>query len=186
MNTPKMILFDYGQTLLDEKYFDGIAGYTAILKLAKSNPENITAYELLKFEENLNQEIGRYSPAIKDEYLFEIHNHNFSRFLFDYFNLKFDLSFNELEKVFGDNATPCTITPNIDKLLNHLSENNIRTAVVSNISYSENTLKKRLNEYLPNNKFEFIITSSEYVFRKPNPLIFELALKKANVSPYDV
>ena len=31
MNKPKMILFDFGQTLIDEDGFDGIAGTEAIL-----------------------------------------------------------------------------------------------------------------------------------------------------------
>lgn len=39
---------------------------------------------------------------------------------------------------------------------------------------------------LPNNKFEFVIATSEYIIRKPNPLIFELALKKANLSADEV
>ena len=39
---------------------------------------------------------------------------------------------------------------------------------------------------LPHNDFEFIIASSEYMFRKPSPLLFELALKKANLEPGEV
>lgn len=186
MKKPKIILFDYGQTLLNEQKFNGIAGTEAVLKLAKKNPLNVSAIELLKFDEKLNQEIGRYNSNIEDKYLFEIHNHNFLKFLYDYFMLEFDLSFDELETIFWDNATPCTLTPHIEELLQYLSEANIRTAVVSNISYGGNSLKNRLNKYLPNNNFEFIIASSEYVFRKPHPLIFELALRKANVSPSDV
>ena len=182
MKKPKIILFDYGQTLLDEAPFDGIAGTEAVLKLAKKNPLNIAAPELLKFDGELNKEIGRYNPKVEDKYLFEIHNHNFLRFLYDYFLLEFDLSFDELETIFWNNAVPCTLTPHIEELLKYLSETNIRTAVVSNISYSGNTLKNKINKFLPNNNFEFIIASSEYVFRKPNPLIFDLALRKANVS----
>lgn len=185
MKKPKIILFDYGQTLLNEENFNGMAGSEAVLKLAKKNPLNVSAVELLKFAGKLNQEIGRYNPNLEDKYLFEIHNHNFIKFLYDYFMLEFDLSFDELETIFWDNATPCTLTPHIEELLQYLSETNIRTAVVSNISYSGNSLKNRLNKYLPNNNFEFIIASSEYVFRKPHPLIFELALRKANVSPSD-
>ena len=185
MKKPKIIFFDYGQTLLNEEPFNGIAGTEAVLKLATKNPLNVTAPELLSFDGKLNQEIGRYNPSLEDKYLFEIHNHNFLRFLYDYFLLEFDLSFDELETIFWDNAAPCSPTPHIEELLQFLSASNIRTAVVSNISYSENTLKNRLNKFLPNNNFEFIIASSEYIFRKPNPLIFELALRKANVASSD-
>ena len=34
--------------------------------------------------------------------------------------------------------------------------------------------------------FEFIITSSNYMFRKPNKRIFDLALEKAELQPEDV
>ena len=32
MKKPKMILFDYGQTLVNEQYFDGVKGTEAVLK----------------------------------------------------------------------------------------------------------------------------------------------------------
>ena len=34
MNAPRMILFDYGQTLLCEQGFDGVAGTKAVLLYA--------------------------------------------------------------------------------------------------------------------------------------------------------
>lgn len=34
MKRPKMILFDYGQTLVNEKKFDGIAGTRAVMQYA--------------------------------------------------------------------------------------------------------------------------------------------------------
>lgn len=36
------------------------------------------------------------------------------------------------------------------------------------------------------NKFEFVIASSEYMFRKPKPILFELTLKKAGLCVEDV
>jgi len=47
-------------------------------------------------------------------------------------------------------------------------------------------LTNRINEFLPNNNFEFIIATSEYIFRKPHKRIYELALKKANLEAKDV
>ena len=40
MKKPKMILFDYGQTLVNEQCFDGIKGTEAVLKYAKKNKYN--------------------------------------------------------------------------------------------------------------------------------------------------
>lgn len=46
MNNPKMIIFDYGQTLINEKRFDGLKGTRAVLQEAARNPNNISAEEI--------------------------------------------------------------------------------------------------------------------------------------------
>ena len=71
--------------------------------------------------------------------------------------------------------------PNIENLLDYLNDHAIRSGVISNISFSGNALSSRINRLLPNNRFEFIIASSEYMVRKPSPLIFRLALSKAGL-----
>ena len=40
--------------------------------------------------------------------------------------------------------------------------------------------------FLPENKFEFIIASSEYVYRKPHKRIFDLAIAKSGLSPDEI
>ena len=37
MKTPKMVLFDYGQTLIAEQKFDGVKGTEAVLRYAARN-----------------------------------------------------------------------------------------------------------------------------------------------------
>lgn len=46
MRKPKMMLFDYGQTLVNEKKFDGIAGTRAVLQYATKNKYGRTAEEV--------------------------------------------------------------------------------------------------------------------------------------------
>lgn len=41
---PEMILFDYGQTLIDETDYDTIRGNHAVLQRAVSNPRQITLH----------------------------------------------------------------------------------------------------------------------------------------------
>ncbi len=45
---------------------------------------------------------------------------------------------------------------------------------------------ERINRLLPENAFEFIITSSNFMFRKPNKRIFDLALEKAELRSEEV
>ncbi len=64
--------------------------------------------------------------------------------------------------------------------------NGFRTGVISNISFAGKVVENRINELIPTNHFEFVIASSEYLYRKPNRRIFELALEKAELSASEV
>jgi putative hydrolase of the HAD superfamily len=186
MKKPKMILFDYGQTLLDEKGFDGVRGTKAVLNSCVENPENISAEEIQAFADELIKDIRKFHPEISHLCELEIHNHQFQNYLYEYFNIKTVVSKQQLEKVFWDAAAPGTPTVNIFKFLEYLKNNNIRIGIISNLSFSGETLTNRINDFFPNNSFEFILASSEYIFRKPHRRIFEFALRKANLSAEDV
>lgn len=61
----------------------------------------------------------------------------------------------------------------------------IRKAIVSNLSFSGGALIERIGEILPEFDFEFILASSESVFRKPSRRIFERALALAGLEAED-
>ena len=65
--------------------------------------------------------------------------------------------------------------------MGYLKNKGIRTGVISNICYDFSVFAERINRLLPENAFEFIITSSNYIFCKPNKRIFDLALEKAGL-----
>ncbi|MCH5323880.1 MAG: HAD family hydrolase [Eubacterium sp.] len=180
MNKPEMILFDWGNTLATGG-FDGVAGTRAVLN-SSHNPNNVTAEEVQAFADKINRECGReYGYNVK-ELTAEIHNHPFQRYLYEYFGVEFDISQDEVEEIFWSNANPVHNTEGIEEFLRFLKSENIRTGVISNISFTEKALARRINSMLPDNEFEFIIASSEYVFRKPNGRLFELALRKAGIT----
>lgn len=97
-------------------------------------------------------------------------------------NLEFSLTPVEWEIVFWSAATPGAVMPYADKMLDFLNENKIRTSVISNIGWSGEALTERINRLLPNNKFEFIIASSDYMYRKPSRVLFDIALNKAGLT----
>ena len=180
---PKMILFDYGQTLAHEPTFDSCAGNAALLRYATHNPNNLTAEQAGIFADRLWGESGITKARALDV---EIHSDMFDRLLYETLQIGFSISPPEMERVFWDAAAPGEMMVNVDKLLDYLWTHNIRTGVISNISFSGQGLKDRINHLFPHNHFEFIIASSEYIVRKPNPLIFELALRKANLAAENV
>ena len=186
MIKPKMILFDYGQTLVNEVSFDGVKGTEAVLKYAVKNKYNKTAEEVQNYANQLNKEIGRFDPEKRHLFQYEIPNYMFTRYLYESQGIEIDLSPEEIDNIFWDAAAPGIPTNGIDEFLTFLEHQDIRTAVISNISYSGNAVIKRINDCIPNNDFEFIIATSEYLYRKPNRHIFELALEKAELTSDEV
>ncbi len=187
MNKPKMILFDYGQTLVElDGTFRGLDGYKAVLKHAIKNPYRVSAKELDKLALGLNKDIGRYQPGVQETNSIEVHSFLFHHYVYDYYGIELDLTPAEAEKVYWDHAAKGKPTKNSKLLLEYLRDSNIRTGIVSNISFSGKALEERITAYFPEHEFEFIIASSEYVFRKPHRRIFELALRKAGLQAREV
>ncbi len=185
MKKPKVILFDYGQTLINELYYDGAKGYSAILEYAVSNPNNVTGAQLQYDVEKFNAELGRFDPATRHKRLHELPEFEINQYIFAMRGVEFDRDLRELETLFWDAASPCEPCRGIAKFLDYLNTEGIRTGVVSNLSFCSETLRQRLQAHIPNVHFDFVIASSDYVFRKPSPRIFEVALAKAGVSAED-
>ena len=183
MKIPKMILFDYGQTLITEQRFDGIQGTEAVLKYATRNKYNLTAEQIQERANELNKEFGRYDPGKKHLLQIEIPNTMFTPYLYDSLGIEIALSNAEIDTVFWDAAAPGAPAEGMENFLEYLKNKGIRTGVISNISYAQSAVAGRINRMLPGNSFEFIITSSNYIFRKPNRRIFDLALEKAGLNP---
>ena len=176
-----MIIFDYGNTLLYEPEFDCLRGEKALFEHITSNKNGLSPKEVCDYSQQLFAKIG----VVRDMG-FELHEWQFQRFLYEYLEIELSISLPEAEKVFWDNASAGAVMPNAGKMIDYINAKGIRSGVISNIGFSGAALTERVNRLLPHNKFEFIIASSEYMFRKPNPLLFELALKKAGLSAGDV
>lgn len=58
MQRPKMILLDYGQTLVNEAAFDGVKGTEAVLKYAVKNKYHLSAAQVQAEAEKINKELG--------------------------------------------------------------------------------------------------------------------------------
>ena len=181
MILPKMILFDYGHTLLCEPESDLLRGNNAVFQYVTSNKNGLTSKQVSDFSQQLFTIIG----AARDADL-ELHEWQFQRFLYEYLEIELSVSLAEAEKVFWDATSHGSIMPNADKMLDYINASGIRSGVISNIGFSGAALSERINRLLPRNKFEFIIASSEYMFRKPHPMLFGLALKKAGLPAGDV
>ncbi len=179
MKTPKMILFDYGQTLVAESKFDGVRGTAAVLQHAVRNKYNLSAEQVQARANEINQEFGRFDPQKRHLFQIEIPNTMFTPYLYESLGIEIALTNAEIDTIFWDAAAPGAATEGVEDFLKFLKKREIRTGVISNISYAPSVVAARINRLLPENAFEFILTSSNYIFRKPHRRIFDLALEKA-------
>ena len=186
MKKPKMVLFDYGQTLANERQFDGVKGTRAVMEYAVSNPHGRTAEEIQAVADQLNRELGRFDRTARHKEQIEVPNQMFTAYLYESMGIELSLTHDRLDRVFWDAAAPAVPTRGIETFLDWLAEQGIRTGVISNISYCPQAVRERIEELLPHNRFEFIMATSAYMFRKPNRRIFELALEKAGLEPGEV
>jgi putative hydrolase of the HAD superfamily len=78
MRKPKMILFDYGNSIAYEARFDGVRGTSAIMKYAVRNENNLSAEETSRFADELY-----FGPCkrVRDIDI-EFHNHAFQKLLY--------------------------------------------------------------------------------------------------------
>lgn len=186
MKKPKMIMFDYGQTLVNEQLFDGVKGTEAVLRYATKNKYNKSAEEVQAYANRLNQELGRFDPEKRHLFQVEVPNHMFTKYLYESQGIEISLASEEIDSVFWDAAAPGKPTEGITEFLAFIKNLQIRTGVISNISYCGNAVSKRIKNCIPDHDFEFIIATSEYMYRKPNKRIFELALEKSGLKPEEV
>ena len=186
MRKPKMILFDYGQTLISEAPFDGVAGMRALMQYAVKNKYGYTPEQLWAEREAIYRDMGRVGKNWRYKILMETPNYMQMNLLFDSLGIEINLPQEVMDRTLWDATSPGTPTEGVEDFLAYLAGNGIRTGVVSNIAFSGKTVAERIHRLIPGHEFEFILASSDYIFRKPNPRFFRVALEKAELEPEDV
>ena len=183
MKKPSMIIFDYGGTLVKETPFNGIDGTKAMFHYATSEYGIDTMKHLNSVIDDCFQRVQKVVKQTNYEYPYLA----VQRYACDYVGINFTKSDIEMEKVYWDHASRANIAEGAQELLDYLVYNHIRIGVISNIAFSGENLKKRLEELFPDITFEFIIASSNYIFRKPDTELFQLAVNQAgNIDTEDI
>ena len=182
MKKPKMLLFDYGNTLVYEPSFDREAGFRAVLAHCTDNPQKVDAARLAAADAPALERLMSASRTAEAD----IMDMCSKRLIYGEMGLRFDLDLVQLERVFWDAAGPGVPMPGISAFLAELEARGIRTAVLSNMNFRGENLEARIHRLLPGNRFEFILCSCEYATRKPSAAFFRLALVRAGLRPDEV
>ena len=136
MKYPKMILFDYGDTLLYEPDWDSVRGNEELLKYVTKNPNNCTLEDVRKGAELI---FGDHIESIR-KIGYDISGQVGNKVLYEYLGIEFSLTPLEMETVFWNGASMGAIMPNSDKMLDYINKNGIRSAVISNLLWSGDAL----------------------------------------------
>lgn len=101
MNYPKMIIFDYGHTLLYEPGWDSVKGNAKLLKYAVKNPNNRTLEDVVRTAELI---YGKHIESIR-KIGYDICGQIVNRVLYEYLGIEFSLTPLEMETVFWNGAS---------------------------------------------------------------------------------
>lgn len=179
---PQFAIFDYGETLAHEDDFIAARGFEAMLAHATKNPSGYSAYALAEKFADVFQSLRK--TVLKTG--MEVPHIPRMRYLTELCEIEFDLGEEAMEKIFWDGAAPCIPTPGMGTLLEKLRKGGVGTGVLSNIGFCGHSLRSRLDEIYPEHRFDFVISSCDYLLVKPNPNLFRLALKKTGCAAPEV
>lgn len=181
MNKPKAIVFDYGGTLVDSLSFDPLRGTEAVMEYAR-NPFNITPEQVQKYAEQVIQDMGGYDPSNVQQ----LDGVALNRLIHDVHGLEFDMNECELDAIFLDVAEETKLMTGLIPFLDYLKRQGIRLAVLSNTGFREGSHRQQLRKYGIEHYFEFFLATSDYLVRKPDKRIFDVALMKLGLTSEDV
>lgn len=171
-----MVLFDYGDTLAREPAPDFLRGWRAVFRYVGENPKGARPEDAFAIGEDL----WRRQLACRQAGV-ELHEWQQLQAVFDALAIEPSLPLADMERVLMEHSSPCGPVPQAAELLARLDAMGIPTGVVSNIGWSGQALARRLEGLFPGHRFAFVLASSEYGVRKPDPLLFQIALQKARL-----
>lgn len=179
---PKMIFFDVGGTLFADGKCDAAAGFEG-LRLAAVNPDATCAETLAsKWNEYLD-EVGKITS--KSNISLEAPLSAVIKYATMQSGLLFDIPMAEQEEIFDRFNSTRAVIEGVPELLDELAESGIRSAVISNNMMSGESLALAIDRMIPENRFEFCLTSADLLFSKPSEKIFTAAAGRAHINSAD-
>jgi putative hydrolase of the HAD superfamily len=175
---PRAILFDLWGTLIHTDLFDPSKGNAAVLALAE-NPSAVT----LEMLQELGDRVVSAVEPWEDKTRLEFTEQALLRILSDSYGLKFLLSWAELEWVFWSSSMTILVKEGAREALSGLAARGIKTGVVSNSSFTSQTIEKELSRLGLLQYLGIIVSSTDYGIRKPSGILFDVALRRLGMRP---
>jgi haloacid dehalogenase superfamily, subfamily IA, variant 1 with third motif having Dx(3-4)D or Dx(3-4)E len=181
MRKPDAILFDLWGTLINSVDFDPRKGHAAVLESCE-NPNRVTLDEVM----DLGQRVVSATVAREEEVALEFTQASLLRIVSDAFGLRPRKSLEESELIFWKASLQVSMVDGVSDLLREIAASGMPMGVVSNSSFAGPTLEQELEVQGIRRYFRFVISSADYGVRKPDPIIFEVALRRLGMEPGQV
>ncbi|MCF7949735.1 MAG: HAD family hydrolase [Spirochaetia bacterium] len=179
---PEAILFDFGDTLME---IDGPyrrRGIEALLSYAV-NLEPATREALIDQLSEFGRSLDQRFETLCARHNLEYRQTDFHRLLYGKFGIDFSIDDDELEQRYWDASLTMRPEAGLPELLEDLGRRGVRMAVISNTTYRAQVLQRELERHRLMPHFEFVMASADYGIRKPDPLLYEIALQRMHLPP---
>jgi putative hydrolase of the HAD superfamily len=130
--------------------------------------------------------VTREIAARRDTFGIETPWSSLTRLIHDYFGTRFERPMEELELAFWDASVTTLGMPGARAGLDAIHKAGVPMAVLSNSAFAAPTIRHDLAKHGLADHLAFVMVSADYVVRKPNPLLFEVAATRLGVAPADL
>jgi putative hydrolase of the HAD superfamily len=165
------VVFDLWGTLIESDTFAPAKGNARLLALAGCD---VPLETLLAYEAGIVRDIERR----EDESHIEYTRQSLQRLLNDRFGIRSPLTLAEQEWEYWSSSMSIRLIDGVPGMLEGLAQRSIRRAVISNSSFTADTIQRTLAILGVADRFEFVVSSADYGVRKPHPAIFDAALAR--------
>ena len=170
---PHAMLFDLWGTLISSSGFDPARGHAAVLATAH-NPRRATLANVME----VGHRVVNALESREDLAALEFTQAALLRIIADSLGMSYPRGLEEAEWVFWRAAMQVDLIDGVRDLLAFLATRAMPMGVVSNSSFRSATLVRELERQAVLPYFAFVISSADYGVRKPDPIIFEVALRR--------
>ena len=182
LRRPRGILLDYGGTLVEEVGYDPVAGNRALLALASPLGPGLTLDTVMERATRVTAEVA----ARRDAFGIETPWPSLTRLIHDQLGTRFTRPMDELERAFWDASMTTRGMPGARAALDAFHAASVPMAVLSNSSFGAATIRHDIAKHGLAEHLAFVMVTADYVVRKPNPLLFEVASTRLGVAPRDI
>ena len=181
MTRPQGLLFDFGGTLFSTNGFDLEAARRRMFDLA-ADTRGFSREEVDGYADWLDEQGALY----REQSPFEYPIRAFQKALYGHFGITFALTSDQMEQAFWDAALDYRPEPGLRELLDVADGLDLPMGIVSNTGFTGSVLSSVLDRYGLTERFRFLLSTADYGFRKPNPVIFLIAARRLGKRPADL